>query len=91
MTLPGQLALFGPQMVHLFRWDTGAVAVPSLGNRVGEKYRLGASVCVMCAALESFVTDWADCGSCPGRVEPVPPWAVLGAAEEPLELWQEAA
>ena len=88
---PRQLALFGPQMVHLFRWDAGAVAVPPRGNRVGEKYRMGASKCAMCGALESFVTDWADCSSCPGFVEPVPPWAVLGGSEGTAETLPFAA
>jgi hypothetical protein len=83
MKPPVQLALFGPASVHLYRWDAAAVAVPSRGNPLGEKYRMGALKCAMCGALESFVTDWADCSSCPGFVEPVPPWVLLGGSGTP--------
>lgn len=69
------------QAVHIWRWDATAVAVPSRGNPLGEKYRTGALKCVLCKALESFVADWASCDCCPGWVEPVPAgWTLDGPA-----------
>jgi hypothetical protein len=51
--------------------------------------------CLMCGVLMSMAEVYDDCGTCPGVVAPVPPWAVLGsgtgAGTFPLVAEKEAA
>ena len=48
--------------------------------------------CLMCGVLLAMAEVYDDCGSCPGLVEPAPPWALLGGAEPlPLVAAKEAA
>jgi DNA (cytosine-5)-methyltransferase 1 len=52
--------------------------------------------CLMCGVLLSMAEVYDDCGACPGFVEPVPPWALLGgsgtpAGQLPLVAAKEAA
>ncbi len=70
-------------VLHLFRWDKSAVAVPPGGNPFGQKYRVGAWICVMCQVLlELAVRFNADHGDdCPGRIEPAPMGACLPGSE----------
>jgi len=77
MRPPAQLPLFhlGPVMVHIRRWSDPA----------------GDWVCAWCRVNLAAAAAWdqlgdCDCHSCPGYVEPAPPWALLTADEpEPLE------
>ena len=50
-----------------------------------------AGVCVMCGVLLAMAEVYDDCGSCPGFVDPAPPWSVLGAAGEAAETLPLAA
>lgn len=61
-------------MLHLFRFDPHTVAAPAGGQRLGEKYRLGAWACVMCKILLDFAVRYdLDHGTdCPGWVRPAP-------------------
>ena len=68
-----QLALFGPQSVHVARRD-----------------RQAGLICVMCKASLLVAAISACCDTCPGWVEPAPPWAAL-AAEETVPMLEEAA
>jgi hypothetical protein len=65
--LPGQLPLFGVQAVHVGRYSR----------------RAGFLVCALCGASMAMVATYADCDWCPGFVEPVPPWALLGGSGTP--------
>jgi hypothetical protein len=58
-------------VLHVFRFDRTAVDVPAEGQRLGDKYRLGAWCCVECKALMSFCIRFdADHGDdCPGLIE----------------------
>lgn len=55
-------------MLHVFRWDRSAVAVPARGNLA--KYKLGAWECVMCQILLDFAVTWNldHYDDCPGNV-----------------------
>jgi hypothetical protein len=46
-------------------------------------------ICIMCKVSLAMAELYDDCGSCRGRVEPVPPRAVLGAETAPLPLVAE--
>jgi hypothetical protein len=75
-------------MLHMFRFDQTAVAVPPRGNPLGRKYRHGAWTCVMCRALLTFCVqfdlDHAD--DCPGSVIPAAQIAVTARAGPQLHL-----
>ena len=57
-------------MLHLFRWDREAVAVPARSNPCGARYKLGAWKCVMCKILLDFAVTWDPdhYDDCPGNV-----------------------
>jgi hypothetical protein len=42
-------------------------------------------ICLMCGVLLAMAEVYDDCGACPGFVEPVPPWALLGGSGTPAE------
>jgi hypothetical protein len=56
-------------VIHLFSWNTQAVQVDPDGQRRGEKFRLGAYTCTMCAVLMEFAVKYDTCGpvTCPGK------------------------
>ena len=68
-------------MLHLFRFDQAAAAVPPCGNQLGHKYRHGTWKCVMCKALLDFCVqfDLDHDDDCPGRTEPADESVVLAA------------
>lgn len=63
--LPGQLALFGAQAVHV--------------GHVSRKTSL--LVCVACGVSLAMAADWSDCDCCAGFATPVPSWMTLNDAE----------
>jgi hypothetical protein len=62
-------------MIHLFRWEPSAVAVPPRGNPLGSKYRMGTWQCVTCRVSYGFAEEWGmdseGNNECPGAVAPV--------------------
>jgi hypothetical protein len=58
-------------VLHVFRFDLTAIAVPAEGQRLGTRYKRGAWTCVMCRALLAFVVrfDQDHGDDCPGWVE----------------------
>ena len=70
-----QLPLFGSQSVHIGRYAPS----PSLRT------------CLMCSVLLALADAFDPCGSCPGWVEPVPSWVLLGErTDEPVTLGEAA-
>ena len=67
---------------------TRPVQLPLFGAQMVHLGHRG--VCVMCGVLLAMAGIYDDCGSCPGLVEPVPPWMVLGTAG-PAELEEAEA
>ena len=68
---------------------TAPTQLPLFGAQMVHVGRRGH--CLMCGVSLAMAEVYDDCGSCPGLVEPVPPWAVLGAVQEPLELGEAKA
>lgn len=46
-------------------------------------------VCALCKVLLAVSATW-ECSTCPGWVEPAPPWAVLGEYTGALETLEAA-
>ena len=59
------------------------VQIPLFGTQMVHLGHRG--TCLMCGVLLAMAEVYDDCSSCRGFVAPVPPWAVLGAAESPAE------
>ena len=59
-------------MIHLFRWNPAAIAVPPDGQKAAEKYRRGTHECALCRALTGFIVKYEldHAGDCPGLVTP---------------------
>lgn len=59
-------------MIHVFRWDRTAIAVPREGRSLDRKFRKGGAwMCVMCRILLDFAVayDLDHYDDCPGGVE----------------------